>query len=66
MKITQQVTREGDDLVLRLHEQPSGKLLATRVWEGAGKYLRPMQTRGYLSVQVPEKSMLSIKPKGEA
>jgi hypothetical protein len=62
MKVTQQVTREGDDLVLRVHEHPSGKLLGERVWKGAAKYLRPMAVKGYLSLMVPEKAGLDIKP----
>lgn len=62
MKVTQQVTREGDDIVLRVHEHPSGKLLGVRVWKGAGKYLRPAAVKGYLTIMVPEKAGLDIKP----
>jgi len=62
MKVSQQVTREGDDIVLRLHEQPSGRLIGTRVWTDAAKYLRPMAVKGYLTLMVPEKAGLNIKP----
>jgi len=62
MKISQQATREGEDIVLRMHEHPSGRLIGTRVWTGAAKYLRPMQVKGYLTIMVPEKGGLNIKP----
>lgn len=62
MKITQQATLEGDDIVLRLHEQPSGKLLGERVWKDAAKYLLPMHAEGYLTVKVPYRAGLNIKP----
>jgi hypothetical protein len=32
------------------------------VWKGAAKYLRPMAVKGYLSLMVPEKAGLDIKP----
>jgi hypothetical protein len=61
MKVMQQVTREGDDLVLRVHEHPSGRLLGRRVWKDAAKYLRPGTVKGYLTIMVPEKAGLDIK-----
>ena len=62
MKVLQTVTREGDHLILSITEHPSGRVLARRVWEGAGKYVRPQSLKGTLTLVIPERSGLDIKP----
>lgn len=63
MKIKQQVTREGDDIVLRLHEHPSGKLLGTRVWKDLAKYIDPRASNAErLVIVVPTAAGLNVKP----
>jgi hypothetical protein len=64
MKVQQTVTREGDDLVLTITMHPSGKVLGRRVWKQAAKYLRPehQSLQGYLTIMIPERSGLNIKP----
>jgi hypothetical protein len=62
VKVLQTITREGDNLILSIIEHPSGRVVALRVWEGAGKYVRPKATKGYLTLMVPERCGLDIKP----
>jgi len=63
MKIKQQVTREGGDIILRLHQEPGGKLLATRVWKDLAKYLDPRSsTADRLVLVIPTAAGLNIKP----
>lgn len=65
MRIQQTIAREGANLVLTLTEQPSGKVLATRVWENAAQYIS-LEADGVVQLVVPISSELNIRPGGEA
>ena len=62
MRILQTISQQGAHLVLTLTEQPSGRVLARRVWEGAAKYIRD-EHDGTLIIRVPISSELGIRPK---
>lgn len=66
MKIRQDISSEGDDLVLKLVEAASGKVLVTRRWEGAAKYVRAAgpQVRGMLTLMVPKSGLLDFRGVG--
>lgn len=61
MRIQQDITREGAHLVLTLTEQPSGRVLAKRVWENAAQYIRS-EADGVVAILVPISVELDIKP----
>jgi len=65
MKVQQTATIEGDALVLRVIEHPSGVVLGKKVYGGLGKYavLNPVQ--GYIELRLPKRSGLDIKPGGK-
>jgi len=62
MKVEQRITVEGSNVVLRLIEHPSGRELARRIWEGAGKYVRPASPKGTITIVAPARAGLDIKP----
>lgn len=65
MRIKQTIAREGAHLVLTLTEQPSGRVLARRVWEDAAKYMAPHMVdegTGYIALRVPLEAELNVKP----
>lgn len=63
MKVEQRVTREGDDIVLTLHEHPSDREIGRRVWKDAAKYLSRDPLKGYIELRVPKRAGLNIKPR---
>lgn len=62
MRIQQTIERAGANLVLTLTEQPSGRVLATRVWENAAQYIEESDVDGYLTIRAPISSELNVKP----
>jgi hypothetical protein len=61
MKVEQTIEREGDHLVLKLIEHPSGRVLARRVWEGAARYVAEHGSKAFV-LRVPRRAGLNIRP----
>ena len=61
MRIQQDISRAGNHIVLTLTEQPSGRVLAKRVWENAAQYIRSEED-GVVAILVPVSVELDIKP----
>jgi len=67
MRVQQNATREGNDIVLTLTEQPSGRVLGKRVYENAAQYFQHIQRRGdqeVMVIEIPVLAKLNIRPGG--
>lgn len=64
MKISQTITVEGVNLILTLTEHSTGRVLARRVWEDAGKYVCESSALppGYVQLLIPSRAGIDIKP----